>query len=106
MLVNSNLTITGERAVLVPYRQEHVPVYHEWMVSRAVLWLSTCLGLHSGFGASLDQEGIFVQEDPALQEATASQPLTIEARLAYRCLHLATILQHLQHALVRLVSPL
>ena len=36
MLVNSNLTITGERVVLVPYRQEHVPVYHEWMVSRAV----------------------------------------------------------------------
>ena len=38
MLVNSNLTITGERVVLVPYRQEHVPVYHEWMVSRAVCW--------------------------------------------------------------------
>ncbi|KAK9825446.1 hypothetical protein WJX81_000479 [Elliptochloris bilobata] len=48
MLVNFNLTITGERVVLVPYRQEHVPVYHEWM------------------------------ENPALQEATASEPLTIE----------------------------
>lgn len=82
MLVNINLTITGERVVLVPYRQEHVPVYHEWMVSRAVLWPIVCLGLHVDFGASLHHEGIFVQEDPALQEATASEPLTIEARLA------------------------
>lgn len=32
--MNSNLTITGERVVLVPYRKEHVPVYHGWMVRR------------------------------------------------------------------------
>ena len=61
---------------------------------------------HAGSGASLDQEGIFVQEDPALQEATASEPLTIEVRLAYRCCNLATILQQLQQAVVRLVSLL
>jgi hypothetical protein len=33
MLINTDLTLTGERLVLVPYREEHVPVYHEWMVS-------------------------------------------------------------------------
>jgi hypothetical protein len=38
----------GERAVLVPYLREHVPRYHEWM------------------------------QDPALLEATASEPLTLE----------------------------
>ena len=47
-----------------------------------------CLGLHVDFGATLHHEGIFVQEDPALQEATASEPLTIEVRLACRCPHL------------------
>ncbi|RLN16110.1 hypothetical protein C2845_PM02G34670 [Panicum miliaceum] len=37
--------VLGERAVLVPYLREHVPRYHEWM------------------------------QDPALLEATASEPL-------------------------------
>ena len=37
----------GERAVLVPYLREHVPRYHEWM------------------------------QDPALLEATASEPLSL-----------------------------
>lgn len=32
--MNSNLTLTEERVVLVPYRKEHVPVYHGWMVRR------------------------------------------------------------------------
>jgi Acetyltransferase (GNAT) domain len=48
MRINENTTITGERVVLVPYRKEHVERYHEWM------------------------------QDPALQEATASEPLTLE----------------------------
>uniref|UniRef100_A0A0D9VQN7 N-acetyltransferase domain-containing protein n=1 Tax=Leersia perrieri TaxID=77586 RepID=A0A0D9VQN7_9ORYZ len=38
----------GERAVLVPYLREHVPRYHEWM------------------------------QDPALLEATASEPLSLD----------------------------
>jgi hypothetical protein len=37
----------GERAMLVPYRREHVLRYHEWM------------------------------QDPALLEATASEPLSL-----------------------------
>ncbi|KAL4523162.1 hypothetical protein Ndes2526A_g07865 [Nannochloris sp. 'desiccata'] len=48
MRANSNLTLHGERVILVPYRKEHVPQYHEWMAN------------------------------PALLEATASEPLSIE----------------------------
>jgi len=48
MKINSNTRIEGERVQLVPYRMEHVPVYHEWML------------------------------DPYLLEMTASEPLTIE----------------------------
>lgn len=39
--------VLGERAVLVPYLREHVPRYHDWM------------------------------QDPALLEATASEPLSL-----------------------------
>lgn len=31
MRINADTTITGQRVVLVPYRQEHVPRYHAWM---------------------------------------------------------------------------
>ena len=40
--------VLGKRAVLVPYLREHVPRYHEWM------------------------------QDPALLEATASEPLSLD----------------------------
>ncbi|XP_011312705.1 N-acetyltransferase 9-like protein isoform X2 [Fopius arisanus] len=33
MKTNSNTRITGIRVVLVPYREEHVEKYHEWMKS-------------------------------------------------------------------------
>ena len=45
---NANLVLRGARCTLVPYRREHVPRYHEWM------------------------------KDPAIREATASEPLSIE----------------------------
>lgn len=48
MRANANLTLRGAACTLVPYRAEHVPVYHEWM------------------------------QDPAMLEATASEPLSIE----------------------------
>lgn len=48
MKVNYNTTIDGRLVKLVPYRKEHVQLYHTWM------------------------------QDPALQEATASEPLTLE----------------------------
>ena len=31
VLDNERLTLRGEACVLVPYRPEHVPVYHGWM---------------------------------------------------------------------------
>jgi RimJ/RimL family protein N-acetyltransferase len=49
MRINRNLALRGERCLLVPYRPEHVPAYHAWMAS------------------------------PELQEATASEPLSLEA---------------------------
>jgi len=45
---NANLVLRGARCTLVPYRREHVPRYHEWM------------------------------KDPAIREATASEPLSVE----------------------------
>lgn len=45
---NANLVIRGRRALLVPYRREHVPLYHAWM------------------------------QDKELQELTASEPLSLE----------------------------
>ncbi|XP_026726354.1 N-acetyltransferase 9 isoform X2 [Trichoplusia ni] len=48
MKLNSNTKIVGRNVILVPYREYHVPRYHEWMKS----------------------------ED--LQKLTASEPLTLE----------------------------
>eukprot|EP00192_Tetraselmis_astigmatica_P020060 CAMPEP_0117684706 /NCGR_PEP_ID=MMETSP0804-20121206/21271_1 /TAXON_ID=1074897 /ORGANISM="Tetraselmis astigmatica, Strain CCMP880" /LENGTH=184 /DNA_ID=CAMNT_0005495773 /DNA_START=11 /DNA_END=561 /DNA_ORIENTATION=+ len=48
MKANCNLVLEGDKAVLVPYREEHVAAYHKWMT------------------------------DPFLQETTASEPLTLE----------------------------
>ena len=45
---NADLVIRGQRVLLVPYRPEHVPLYHAWM------------------------------QDETLQELTASEPLTLE----------------------------
>ncbi|XP_022847658.1 N-acetyltransferase 9-like protein [Olea europaea var. sylvestris] len=41
-------SLEGEKVILVPYMREHVPKYHDWM------------------------------QDPAILEATASEPLTLE----------------------------
>ncbi|WWC85513.1 uncharacterized protein L201_000377 [Kwoniella dendrophila CBS 6074] len=51
MRLNENTVIFGERVILVPYRAEHVPTYHEWMKS------------------------------PELLELTASEPLSYEEEL-------------------------
>ena len=29
---NANLVLNGDKVVLVPYKPEHVPLYHTWMV--------------------------------------------------------------------------
>ncbi|SNX81443.1 related to N-acetyltransferase [Melanopsichium pennsylvanicum] len=48
MRINQNTVLLGNKVVLVPYRQQHVPRYHEWM------------------------------KDPLIQEQTASEPLTLD----------------------------
>ncbi|EFP90111.2 hypothetical protein PGT21_032456 [Puccinia graminis f. sp. tritici] len=48
MRVNEQTAIIGPRVVLVPYRKEHVPQYHEWM------------------------------SDQELRESTASEPLSLQ----------------------------
>lgn len=48
MLLNYTTVIVGHKVVLVPYRPEHLQRYHEWM------------------------------KDPALLEATGSEPLSLE----------------------------
>lgn len=52
MRVNQNTVIKGERVTLVPYRREHVVIYHQWM------------------------------QDPYLQLSTASEPLSLEEEYA------------------------
>ncbi|KXJ93294.1 GNAT domain-domain-containing protein [Microdochium bolleyi] len=48
MRLNEHTAVSSSRLLLVPYDAHHVPTYHEWMA------------------------------DPAIQEATASEPLTLE----------------------------
>lgn len=48
MKCNADIQIVGSKVVLVPYKKKHVQKYHEWM------------------------------QDPSLQEATASEPLSID----------------------------
>lgn len=37
MKTNYNTTITGNSCMLVPYRREHVELYHQWMQVRVVV---------------------------------------------------------------------
>uniref|UniRef100_V5F2S9 Uncharacterized protein n=1 Tax=Kalmanozyma brasiliensis (strain GHG001) TaxID=1365824 RepID=V5F2S9_KALBG len=48
MRINRDTVLVGRMTVLVPYRKQHVPRYHEWM------------------------------KDPLIQEQTASEPLSLE----------------------------
>ena len=52
MKVNQHHALITAKVVLVPYSKHHVPTYHAWM------------------------------QDPALQEATASEPLTLDEEYA------------------------
>ncbi|SPO19777.1 related to N-acetyltransferase [Ustilago trichophora] len=48
MKINRNTVLAGHKVILVPYRKQHVPRYHEWM------------------------------KDPLIQEQTASEPLSLD----------------------------
>ncbi|PTB69473.1 hypothetical protein BBK36DRAFT_1156046 [Trichoderma citrinoviride] len=61
MKVNEKIAISTSKALLVPYEAHHVLTYHDWM------------------------------QDPAIQEATASEPMTLEEefenQLSWRTSH-------------------
>ncbi|ORY22124.1 GNAT domain-domain-containing protein [Naematelia encephala] len=50
MRLNESTVIHGDRVILVPYRTEHVPTYHQWMQSLELLELTASEPL------SLDEE--------------------------------------------------
>ena len=52
MLINEHTAVRSNKLTLVPYTKSHVPEYHEWM------------------------------QDPEIQAATASEPLTLEEEYA------------------------
>ena len=81
MRQNANLTIEGNVCKLVPYRPEHVPHYHKWMVRQGMESVSRPQGVlcdDRKQWPSPQEPFTPRQEDPHLQEATASEPLIIE----------------------------
>ena len=82
MRQNYNLVIPGNKAILVPYRSEHVHAYHSWMVGFGTLKLGEMKGIR--IVSSIDRLlGYIVilsplQQDTDLQESTASDPLTLD----------------------------
>lgn len=65
--------VLGERALMVPYTREHVPRYHDWM------------------------------QDPALLEATASEPLSLSQEFE---VHRSWTLDPLKHTFIVLDKEL
>ncbi|EER95344.1 hypothetical protein BDA96_01G502800 [Sorghum bicolor] len=65
--------VLGERALMVPYMREHVPRYHDWM------------------------------QDPALLEATASEPLSLSQEFE---VHRSWTLDPLKHTFILLDKEL
>lgn len=65
--------VLGERALMVPYMREHVPRYHDWM------------------------------QDPALLEATASEPLSLSQEFE---VHRSWTLDPLKHTFIVLDKEL
>jgi hypothetical protein len=45
MLINRNTKIIGQRAILVPYKVEHVLKYHNWMQSEELQRLTASIPL-------------------------------------------------------------
>jgi hypothetical protein len=40
MRLDAELKLEGEKVILVPYREEHVPKYHDWMADDEILRLT------------------------------------------------------------------
>jgi hypothetical protein len=89
MRANCNLVLRGARVVLVPYRPEHVNLYHAWMVGddsttggmRVCVQRSRSPALFLLRPPHLAHRATAVQQDPQLQQATASEPLSLKEEL-------------------------
>lgn len=87
MKINANVTLTGNNVILVPYRKEHVLLYHSWMVCANSLCVPALFDEPvRGMQGLLPQTALtcifkmcmVLQQDLNLQEATASEPLTLQ----------------------------
>ncbi|EAL18729.1 hypothetical protein CNBI3150 [Cryptococcus deneoformans B-3501A] len=80
MRLNENTVLFGDRVILVPYRAEHVPTYHEWMKSSELLELTASEPL--SYEEELDmQRKWHIDEDKLtfiLLERPSSLPPTAE----------------------------
>ncbi|KAI0219439.1 N-acetyltransferase 9-like protein [Lamellibrachia satsuma] len=111
MKINQETCIIGKRTVLVPYRKEHVPKYHGWMVLQSdvlcryhrwmVLQSDVFCRYHRWMVLQNDvlcryHRWMVLQSDvlcryhgwmknEELQQLTASEPLTLDEEFAMQC---------------------
>ncbi|KAG9030266.1 hypothetical protein FRB95_004152 [Tulasnella sp. JGI-2019a] len=64
MLVNASTALIGTSVVLVPYRREHVPTYHQWMSNPELLRLTASEPL--SFEEELDMQRKWQEDDDKL----------------------------------------
>ncbi|WVQ64578.1 uncharacterized protein L199_002745 [Kwoniella botswanensis] len=74
MRLNENTVIFGDRVILVPYRAEHVPTYHEWMKSPELLELTASEPL--SYDEELEMQRKWHLDDDKLTFILLAQPET------------------------------
>ncbi|WWC97295.1 hypothetical protein V866_004174 [Kwoniella sp. B9012] len=74
MRLNENTVIFGDRVILVPYRSEHVPTYHEWMKSPELLELTASEPL--SYEEELEMQRKWHLDDDKLTFILLAQPET------------------------------
>ncbi|WWD06069.1 hypothetical protein V865_004154 [Kwoniella europaea PYCC6329] len=74
MRLNENTVIFGDRVILVPYRAEHVPTYHEWMKSPELLELTASEPL--SYEEELEMQRKWHLDDDKLTFILLAQPET------------------------------
>ncbi|KGB79856.2 hypothetical protein CNBG_5694 [Cryptococcus deuterogattii R265] len=80
MRLNENTVLFGHRIILVPYRAEHVPTYHEWMKSSELLELTASEPLTYEEELDMQQKWHFDEDKLTfiLLERPSSLPSTAE----------------------------
>ncbi|RSH86167.1 uncharacterized protein EHS24_004398 [Apiotrichum porosum] len=77
MRLNANTIICGDKVILVPYREEHVKTYHEWMKSPELLELTASEPL--SFEEELDMQRKWRDDDDKLTFILLARPDDIPA---------------------------